>query len=53
MDKKNKSTIIVISHRLSTVRDADCILLLEDGHIIENSTHNELMNRMVKIKWTR
>ncbi len=36
-------TAIVIGHRLSTVRMADCIYLLNDGHIAEMGTHEELM----------
>jgi ATP-binding cassette subfamily B protein len=35
-------TVILISHRLSTVRMADCIYVLERGSIIESGTHNEL-----------
>ncbi|MFZ6748008.1 ABC transporter ATP-binding protein [Undibacterium sp. Ren11W] len=37
-------TTIVIAHRLSTVRQADCIHLMEDGQIIESGTHDELLN---------
>jgi ATP-binding cassette subfamily B protein len=36
-------TTFVIAHRLSTVRRADMILLLEDGQIVERGTHDELM----------
>jgi ATP-binding cassette subfamily B protein len=36
-------TIIAIAHRLSTVRNADLILVLEDGEIVERGTHEELI----------
>lgn len=38
-------TTIVIAHRLSTVRQADCIHLLEAGRIVESGTHDELVAR--------
>ncbi len=38
-------TSIVIAHRLSTVRDADQILVLEKGEIVERGTHDELVAR--------
>jgi ATP-binding cassette subfamily B protein/subfamily B ATP-binding cassette protein MsbA len=38
-------TTFVIAHRLSTVRRADLILLMEDGAVIERGTHDELMGR--------
>ncbi len=38
-------TTFIIAHRLSTVRTADCILVLKDGTIVEQGTHNELMAR--------
>ena len=36
-------TVFVIAHRLSTVRNADCILVLENGQIIEKGSHEELI----------
>ncbi len=39
------TTTILISHRLSTVRDADCIYLIENGEIAESGTHSQLMKR--------
>ncbi len=37
-------TTFVIAHRLSTVRNADCIIVLERGRIIESGTHDELLS---------
>ena len=36
-------TVFVIAHRLSTVRNADAIMVLENGRIIERGNHNELI----------
>lgn len=41
---KNRTTF-VIAHRLSTVRNADCIMVLEHGEIIERGTHEELLKQ--------
>ena len=36
-------TSFVIAHRLSTVKNADCIMVMEQGCIIERGTHDELL----------
>ena len=36
-------TSFVVAHRLSTIRNADCILVMRDGHIIERGGHDELL----------
>lgn len=36
-------TSFIVAHRLSTIRNADCILVMKDGHIIEQGTHEALM----------
>jgi len=41
---KNRTSII-IAHRLSTVRDADRILVIDDGRIVEEGSHKELMKK--------
>jgi len=38
-------TVFVIAHRLSTVRDADWTIVLEQGEIVEQGTHDDLMDR--------
>lgn len=40
--EKNK-TVIIISHRFSTVRNADTIYVIDDGKVIESGTHDELI----------
>ncbi len=39
---KNRTTI-AIAHRLSTVRNADCIFVMEDGRVVESGQHEQLL----------
>lgn len=43
LDAAKNKTVIFISHRLSTTRLADRIIMLENGHIVEQGTHDELL----------
>lgn len=36
-------TVFVIAHRLSTVRNANCIVVIEHGEIVEKGNHEELL----------
>ena len=38
-------TVIMIAHRLSTVKNCDCIYVMKDGTVCESGTHQELMNK--------
>jgi ATP-binding cassette, subfamily B, multidrug efflux pump len=44
-DVMSGRTVILISHRVSTVREADCIVVLEQGRIVEQGTHAELLEQ--------
>ena len=40
---RGRASMLLISHRLSTVRGADRILVLDGGHIVEEGNHSQLM----------
>ena len=44
-DVMRRRTSIIVSHRISTVRDADQILVLDQGRIVERGTHDELIRQ--------
>jgi ATP-binding cassette subfamily B protein len=45
MDFYENKTVLIIAHRLSTVKNADNILVLDDGQIVEQGTHLELIKK--------
>ena len=47
---KGKSTIVIVAHRLSTIRDVDEIFFLEDGKVIDSGTFDYLFENNVKFK---
>jgi len=45
MTQKQGRTILVIAHRLSTVKNADIVCVIESGEMVEQGTHNELLEK--------
>jgi ATP-binding cassette subfamily B (MDR/TAP) protein 9 len=44
-DPSRSMTVVIIAHRLSTVRNADCIFVVEDGKVVEQGNHEELITK--------
>lgn len=44
-ESMNKRTTIIVSHRISSVKEADVIFVLDDGAIIESGTHSQLLTK--------
>ncbi|KAI9292762.1 P-loop containing nucleoside triphosphate hydrolase protein, partial [Neoconidiobolus thromboides FSU 785] len=40
---REKKTMVIIAHRLTTIKHADCIICLKDGKIHEQGTHDDLL----------
>ena len=40
-----EKTVLIISHRVSAVRDADLIVVLDEGRVVERGTHADLVNQ--------
>ena len=40
---KTIGTMLIVAHRLSTIKEADLILVMKDGHVIETGTHESLL----------
>lgn len=47
---QGKSTVVIVAHRLSTIKNVDKIFFLENGEIVDSGTFNELFNRNQRFK---
>ena len=46
-DLVSDHTVVIVAHRLSTIKDADIIYVVDKGKIVANGTHNELLNNKI------
>ena len=55
LDKKTSKTLIIISHRLSSISNADNILVIENGRLTQKGKHDNLMqeNGLYKEMWEK
>ena len=44
-DLTHKSTTIIVSHRISSAKNADKIIILDEGKIVQQGSHNELITQ--------
>ena len=44
-ERSKEKTTLIVSHRISSVKDANCILIIDQGAVIEQGTHAELINK--------
>ena len=44
-DNSVARTVLIVAHRLSTVRNADCIFVIDEGRVVEQGSHDELIQR--------
>ena len=43
VDSSRSMTVVIVAHRLSTIRNADCIFVVKDGQVVEQGSHDELI----------
>ena len=44
-NKNSEATTFIVGHRISAVKDADIILFMENGHIVESGNHEQLLKK--------